>query len=468
MIKQTCWMFFTAFFLAVGLMGQPVAPTGEQDRAMIAFRRFVTNRVLGAGDRPDQSAKSRMFLLLDFGITASPVSRPLQDSDITPLENWLNLTVRGGQESEGIAGSYVAGVPEYIGPVYQQFVASHKLDAADEKAKETADKYQQELNKFTEDYSAAVAKQVNESAAIRTRQNKKEITASEAQRLQTAANIKFDAFPAVKGVRALLKKVSDENNKMKGLAWWLRFLRLPQGDDVTTRKYAVVTYPDYNDWLNDEGFAKHTFRKIDINQYFSESTSKFSASGGVRFWFGGGSASFSRERVDQAVRNFLDTMELSFEAKAVSVDRPWLDFTAFSDRSYVPAVPGRDEILSTGALNQTTRKYGELDDGRGRLPLIPVQYLIVRKVTIKCAKESSFYTFAKEVTAAGGSFSIFGFGGGASGSRTWEEKKYDYNFTESGIEITTPQIIGMWCVMVPLCPPQQSPNPTVPPTPANR
>jgi len=176
-------------------------------------------------------------------------------------------------------------------------------------------------------------------------------------------------------------------------------------------------------------------------------TAKRTGGGAGGFWSlfffrAGASHTESTEHIDVTSKS----IQVSFELAVVNILRPWMDATLFSENVVWNA--GRDQkagSVSSGRFDTQTDSH--------LLPLVPMQMLVARNVTIKGAFDDTHQQFVKTHTDAGGSFGWgpFSFGAGH------QQDSAAFSKREDGSGLTL-RLEGIQCIgFVSWIPPKSAP-----------
>jgi hypothetical protein len=215
--------------------------------------------------------------------------------------------------------------------------------------------------------------------------------------------------------------------------------------------YTTSSYPRYNQWFSDEGWQKITFTQEDIEKQTESNHVSYGGggSGGWGLWSVSASAHHTHD--DQRLESSVTNLAISMEVKRVVIVRPWLNQLLFesprwryrADAPFDPSVPISDGHASASSLP------------KGTMPLYPTAVLIARKVQITGAQGNELQTFVHDHTSASGSVGYGPFSVSGNYEEDHTRGRVSVHNVNNGIEISEPQIIGFFCLVL-----GPTPNPT--------
>ena len=213
--------------------------------------------------------------------------------------------------------------------------------------------------------------------------------------------------------------------------------------------YPIHLYPAVRDW-NRQAWTSFstTFNTSDLSR-FSRSTS-WGGGGGLNFGLFSIGGSARETRNEHRMSSDIRKMHLELEYLRVRVRAPWLTRNVLYRRNWAfdPEVYGNtwEHRLSDG---------GDPVNGvrpTGRMPLLPHDILVARKVRIAGLEAESDRRFVETEFRSGGGFGWgpFRIGGHYHDKRT--EQYVHGTLDRETISIDRPQIIGWMSALLPECP----------------
>lgn len=236
--------------------------------------------------------------------------------------------------------------------------------------------------------------------------------------------------------------------------WWEalrnRFVNAAAGNPFEPS----TTYPDYSWFSGDAGWTEFTFTQEDVTR--QETSSAVSGGGGVEagwgLWRVSGSAEYSRET--RASSSDTTGISISMDLMRATIRRAWLDPLVFRAHTWRwgEGATLHGDLISNGA-------FVPGEERAGLMPLLPTGVIVARNVKIEGQFSHEDQTIVEEAltTEASVGWGPFAISGHYSQSRGSAVSHGSVEAT--GISNPSPQIIGFFCDVLPLCP---SPDPSLP------
>jgi hypothetical protein len=440
-LKGLPWM---AAMLACGSMAMGQG-TDASDKMMQAFYRKID--LVGRGG----DASSDMTVCVSFpGIVLKPLDRKNQE-DIKYVNQLLDVA----------NDPMVIWRPnqKYISKIYGT-ILDHKivpdppaLDAATTaKLNEALDKtdpdnegykaYRKALSEFNQAAAALDVEKYDNNAAG------KGLTASQTttDAFTEARRILERRKTTIQGYFNTITQIFNNNPG----AWWTETSDTFKSQ-VLSGSWVVATFPRMDEWTDDTGWLKLTFKNSEQKTTSSSSEKVLKVSGDLHVsvvtvtGYGGWEKKMSESLATD------NDLEISMEVKRVYIQRPWLEWQVFTDATWGWDDTRKGTVISNGH---------SLGDGSGQapageLPLLCDSFLIARNVTFTSKFFKDYKDSMAQTIKAGGSISVAGVNGGnlrGSYSQTDANSTFLKSLDSGSLTIKDPQLIAYVCKPVPRCP----------------
>lgn len=236
--------------------------------------------------------------------------------------------------------------------------------------------------------------------------------------------------------------------------WW-RLLRNRYENARGTLSFEpTTTYPDYSWLVGEEGWTRFTFTQEDVVR--QATSSAVGGGGGVSaswgLWRVSGSAEYSRET--RTSSSDTTGISISLELMRATIARNWLDPLVFRAHTWRIA---RGMSLDGRLISRGSFVPGE--EGDGLMPLLPTGVIVARNVVINAQFSHEDQTIVQEAlrTEASVGWGPFAISGHYNQSHSSDVAHGSASAT--AISNPSPQILGYFCDVLPLCP---SPLPELP------
>lgn len=179
----------------------------------------------------------------------------------------------------------------------------------------------------------------------------------------------------------------------------------------------------------------------------SSSQSDFTSYGGsVGFSMGifsiGGSGGHAQTH--QKASSETKNLRFRYEYTLVQIRRPWMVFNLLGTKSWNLQNLYKKGQISTG---------GKANQENSSMPLLPVAFVVVRKIDISANWAKTDWDFLKKTTQLGGTIGIGPFSIGGSYTNSHSKSTFTSAFADGHIYAPGVQIIGVISQIVPFCPP---------------
>jgi hypothetical protein len=202
-----------------------------------------------------------------------------------------------------------------------------------------------------------------------------------------------------------------------------------------------------SDWYKSNPASKGVTVDTKSGSFYKNNTSDFSSGGGsVGFNLGifsiGGGGGHSEEHRHMTTET--SELRFSYEYTLVTIRRPWMAFHLLGTKGW-----NLQNLFAKGTVSNGS-KSGQASS---RMPLLPVAFVVARKITISAKWSKADYDFVKKQTQGGGGFGIGPFQIGGSYSHSSTNETFSSAFANGTITVPGAQIIGWISQVVPYCPP---------------
>lgn len=219
-----------------------------------------------------------------------------------------------------------------------------------------------------------------------------------------------------------------------------------------------TTYPVYSSFSGETGWAQFSFTQQDVTR--QSTSSAVSGGGGVRAGWSLWSVSGSADDTEGTDTRASDAtgISISMDLMQATIMRPWLDplvFRAHTWRFGEGATLYGDQI-SNGAFVAGEARAG-------LMPLLPTGIIVARNVKIEGQFSHEDQTRVAEALSSGLSVGWGPFAISGHYNQSRESAVSHGNVEATRLSNASPQILGFFCDVLPLCP---SPDPTLPWPPA--
>ncbi|HKG04507.1 MAG TPA: hypothetical protein VKB03_15115 [Conexibacter sp.] len=236
--------------------------------------------------------------------------------------------------------------------------------------------------------------------------------------------------------------------------WWRALRNQYENTRGTLPFEPTTTYPDYSWFIGEEGWTRFTFTQEDVVR--QSTSSAVGGGGGVSanwgLWRVSGSAEYSRET--KASSSDTTGISISLDLMRATITRNWLDPLVFRAHTWRIA---RGTSLDGRLISRGTFIPGE--EGGALMPLLPTGVIVARNVVINAQFSHEDQTIVQEALRTEASV---GWGPFAISGHYNQSSRSDVshgNVSATGISNPSPQILGFFCDVLPLCP---SPLPELP------
>ena len=258
------------------------------------------------------------------------------------------------------------------------------------------------------------------------------------------------------GQRAKIESALETVRELSGNNPAITFDRARKQRDAFQRRNSggnpypdTITVPPYNEWRNDDGWTKITFTEKDVQNQSNSSTinTQIGVSIPYHLWKFGASSKYNRQT--ENMKSDVKDMSISFEAKRVTIYRPWMDAFLLRQSTWMLGPTASGKLISDG--QPLTRNSAPT----GMMPLLPTGVLLARNIKISGqwgSEEKRKFSEQLDVDASV-SFGPFQLGGGSIS----KGNKNEYSRAQlsgNAIEAEGIQILGYFCDVLP-----KTPNP---------
>ncbi|HEX4805535.1 MAG TPA: hypothetical protein VFU94_06510 [Conexibacter sp.] len=229
--------------------------------------------------------------------------------------------------------------------------------------------------------------------------------------------------------------------------WWTELTNRFRNEYEPVGFAPTTTDPGYSRLVGDSGWTRFTFTQEDVVR--QGTSSAVSGGGGVSgdwgLWRVSGSADYRRDT--RSSSSDTTGISISLDLMRATIVRGWLDPLVFRAHTWRL---GRSTRLGGQLIAKGTFLPGE--GGGGLMPLLPTGVIVARNVVVKTQLSHQDQTMVDEALRAEasvgwGPFAISGHYNQSSSSDVSHG-----NVTATGISNPTPQILGFFCDVLPLCP----------------
>ena len=212
-------------------------------------------------------------------------------------------------------------------------------------------------------------------------------------------------------------------------------------------------FPEPADWADDTLWSHLKVNADSWSSSYERKEFKLSAGGSVSLGFlsvggSGGTSSLSEKEASE----FKD-LTIEMDLLRVSISRPWMDngvfFSPFNWR-FSPG-SGKAAIAAATSVEGLPRLVDD-QNKQCRLPVMPVELLLVKKVTISAKWTTAQRAFLTSHSGGGGGFSFGPYSFGGSGGSTTTTSSSSGTADQVSYTATGIQMIGVVSKVLPKCP----------------